>query len=91
MKHPNAGSGRRLIAPSAVSRRRFLEIAGKAGAASEAFLVASAAWRAQAAGEPLKIGSKGPFAVRPAAPATRSRTASPWRSRTRAPRATCRW
>ena len=62
MKHPSAGSGRRLIAPpAAVSRRRFLEVAGKAGTASAAFLVASAAWRAQAAGEPLKIGSKGPF------------------------------
>ena len=62
MKHPTAGSGRRLVAPAAaVSRRRFLEVAGKAGTASAAFLVASAAWRAQAAGEPLKIGSKGPF------------------------------
>ena len=62
MKHPTAGSGRRLIAPAAaVSRRRFLEVAGQAGTASAAFLVASAAWRAQAAGEPLKIGCMGPF------------------------------
>jgi branched-chain amino acid transport system substrate-binding protein len=62
MKHRTAGSGRRLVAPAAaVSRRRFLEVAGQAGTASAAFLVANAAWRAQAAGEPLKIGCKGPF------------------------------
>jgi branched-chain amino acid transport system substrate-binding protein len=62
MKHPTAGWSRRLIAPpAAVSRRRFLEAAGKAGTASAAFLVASAAWRARAASEPLKIGSTGPF------------------------------
>jgi hypothetical protein len=44
-----------------ISRRRFLKVAGKAGTASAAFLVANAAWRVQAAGEPLKIGCTGPF------------------------------
>jgi len=60
MTESKADPGRRLIAPYAVSRRRFLEVAGRAGTAS-AFLVASATWRARAAGEPLKIGSMGPF------------------------------
>ena len=91
MKHPTAGSGRRRVAPAAaVSRRRFLEVAGQAGTASAAFLVANAAWRAQAAGEPLKIGCRGRSPARPAGPAPRSGTASRWRSRTPRPRATFR-
>jgi len=61
MTESKVDPGRRLIAPNAVSRRRFLEAAGRAGTASAAFLAASATWRARAAGEPLKIGSFGPF------------------------------
>lgn len=61
MRDSKADPRRRSIAPNAVSRRRFIEVAGRAGTASAAFLVASAAWRARAAGEPLKIGSMGPF------------------------------
>jgi branched-chain amino acid transport system substrate-binding protein len=61
MKHPRANPGQRLSLTPAVSRRRFLKVAGKAGTASAAFLVANAAWRVQAAGEPLKIGCTGPF------------------------------
>jgi branched-chain amino acid transport system substrate-binding protein len=60
MKHAQARPGR-IGRPAAVSRRRFLEVAGTAGTASAAFLVASRAWRVRAAGEPLKIGSFGPF------------------------------
>ena len=63
MKHPRANPGQRLSLTPAVSRRRFLKVAGKAGTASAAFLVANAAWRVQAAGEPLKIGCTGPFTV----------------------------
>jgi branched-chain amino acid transport system substrate-binding protein len=60
MKHPKANLGRRLPL-SAVSRRRFLETAGACGGAA-AFLVAKPQFlRAQDAGEPLKIGSFGPF------------------------------
>jgi branched-chain amino acid transport system substrate-binding protein len=61
MKQPKGSSGHRPETAAAVSRRRFLEVAGKTGTASAAFLIASAAWRAEAAGEPLKLGSLGPF------------------------------
>jgi branched-chain amino acid transport system substrate-binding protein len=61
MRGSKAHSGRRLIAASEVSRRRFLEAAGAAGGAA-AFLVAKPGFlRAQDTGEPLKIGSFGPF------------------------------
>jgi branched-chain amino acid transport system substrate-binding protein len=61
MADRSLGSGRHLIAPSAVSRRRFIEAAGVAGGAA-AFLVAKPRFlRAQDTGEPLKIGSFGPF------------------------------
>src|SRR5918994_4193438 len=62
MKKAKANPARRLVMPaSAVSRRRFLEAAGAAGGAA-AFLVAKTKFlRAQAAGEPLKIGCKGQF------------------------------
>ena len=60
MKHPKVNLGRRLPL-SAVSRRHFLEATGAAGGAV-AFLVAKPKFlRAQATGEPLKIGCKGPF------------------------------
>jgi branched-chain amino acid transport system substrate-binding protein len=61
MRDSKADPRRRSTARNTVSRRRFIEVAGRAGTASAAFLVASAAWRAHAAGEPLKIGSMGPF------------------------------
>jgi branched-chain amino acid transport system substrate-binding protein len=62
MKHEKADPGpHRLVPPAAVSRRRFLEAARAAGGAL-AFLVAKPGFvRAQATGEPLKIGCKGPF------------------------------
>jgi branched-chain amino acid transport system substrate-binding protein len=61
MRGSKAGSGRRLIPARALSRRRFIEAAGAAGGAA-AFLVAKPGFlRAQDMGEPLKIGSFGPF------------------------------
>ncbi len=44
-----------------VTRRQFLEVAGSAGAAGAAFMVLAGGARAQEAGEPLKLGSMGPF------------------------------
>src|SRR5687768_4659600 len=59
MTHRKANLGR--LPWSAVSRRRFLETAGTVGGAA-AFLVAKPHFlRAQDTGEPLKIGSFGPF------------------------------
>jgi branched-chain amino acid transport system substrate-binding protein len=61
MKHAKGHPDRRLIGRSSVSRRRFLEATGAAGGAA-VFLVAKPAFlRAQDMGEPLKIGSFGPF------------------------------
>jgi branched-chain amino acid transport system substrate-binding protein len=60
MRGYKAGFGRGPITARAISRRRFIEAAGAAGGA--AFLVAKPGFlRAQDAGEPLKIGSFGPF------------------------------
>jgi branched-chain amino acid transport system substrate-binding protein len=60
MRRSKADSGR-LIAAREVSRRRFLEAAAATGGAA-AFLVAKPGFlRAQATGEPLRIGSFGPF------------------------------
>jgi branched-chain amino acid transport system substrate-binding protein len=62
MKHAKANPGRRLSLPaSAVSRRRFLEAAGTAGGAVALLVAKPGFLGAQDMGEPLKIGSFGPF------------------------------
>lgn len=53
--------GRRLIGARALSRRRFIEAAGTAGGAAALLVAKPKFLRAQDMGEPLKIGSFGPF------------------------------